>query len=39
LGIIVDADLVSDPWALAACFPVALEELEGAAQGVVHRAA
>jgi WS/DGAT/MGAT family acyltransferase len=40
VGIIVDADLVSDPWALAACFPVALEELEGAAkEGVVHRAA
>jgi WS/DGAT/MGAT family acyltransferase len=39
VGIIVDPDLIPDPWALAACFPVALDELELAAEGVVHRAA
>jgi WS/DGAT/MGAT family acyltransferase len=38
VGIIVDPELVPDPWELAACFPIALDELEAAAEGVVHRA-
>jgi diacylglycerol O-acyltransferase len=38
VGIIVDPELISDPWALAEYFPLALEELELAAEGVIHRA-
>jgi hypothetical protein len=38
VGIIVDPELISDPWELAELFPVALEELETAAEGVVHQA-
>jgi WS/DGAT/MGAT family acyltransferase len=38
VGIIVDPELIPDPWELAEYFPVALEELETAAEGVVHRA-
>jgi WS/DGAT/MGAT family acyltransferase len=39
VGIIVDPELIPDPWELAACFPAALDELDLAAQGVVYRAA
>ena len=39
VGIIVDPELVPDPWALADCFSLALDELELAGQGVVYRAA
>ncbi|MDJ0868504.1 MAG: wax ester/triacylglycerol synthase family O-acyltransferase [Myxococcota bacterium] len=38
VGILVDPALVADPWELAAHFEPALEELEAAANGVVHRA-
>ena len=38
VGIIVDPELIPDPWALAEYFPLALEELELAAEGVIHRA-
>jgi len=38
IGILVDPELVSDPAALAEQFPLALEELELAAEGVIHRA-
>ena len=39
VGLIVDPELVPDPWELAEYFPQALEELETAAEGVVHRSA
>lgn len=38
IGILVDPDLVPDAGDLAERFPLALEELATAAQGVVHRA-
>lgn len=38
VGIIVDPDLIPDPWELAELFPMALEELETAAEGVMHHA-
>ncbi len=38
VGIIVDPELIPDPWELAELFPMALEELETAAEGVVHQA-
>lgn len=38
VGIIVDPELIPDPWELAEYFAIALEELETAAEGVVHRA-
>ena len=37
VGIIVDPELVPDPWALADHLSTALEELESAAEGVIHR--
>ena len=36
VGIIVDPELIPDPWELAELFPMALEELETAAEGVLH---
>jgi diacylglycerol O-acyltransferase len=38
VGILVDPELVPDPWALADYLPTALEELEAAAEGVIHQA-
>ena len=38
VGILVDRDLVSDAQDLADRFPVALDELEAAAEGVIHEA-
>jgi len=38
VGIIVDPELIPDPWELAELFPMALEELETAAEGVAHQA-
>ena len=38
VGIIVDPELIPDPWELAELFAVALEELENAAEGVMHQA-
>lgn len=38
VGIIVDPELIPDPWELADLFPIALEELETAAEGVAHLA-
>jgi WS/DGAT/MGAT family acyltransferase len=38
IGLTVDPELVPDAWRLAEHFPAALEELESAAEGVVHRA-
>jgi len=38
VGIIVDPELIPDPWELADLFPMALEELETAAEGVLHGA-
>ena len=37
IGIIVDPELIPDPWELAELFPMALEELETAAEGVMHQ--
>lgn len=37
VGIIVDPELVPDPWALADHLQTALEELETAAEGVIHQ--
>ena len=39
IGIIADPDLVPDPQGIADFFENALEELESAAEGVLHRAA
>ena len=39
IGIIADPELVPDPQTIADSFENALEELEAAAQGVIHRAA
>jgi diacylglycerol O-acyltransferase len=36
VGIIVDPELIPDPWELAELVPMALEELETAAEGVSH---
>jgi diacylglycerol O-acyltransferase len=36
VGIIVDPELIPDPWELAELFPMALDELETAAEGVLH---
>jgi diacylglycerol O-acyltransferase len=38
VGILVDPELVPDPWTLAEHLSTALEELETAAEGVVHQA-
>jgi len=38
VGLVVDPELIPDAWELAGYFPTALEELETAAEGVVHRA-
>jgi WS/DGAT/MGAT family acyltransferase len=36
VGLIVDPEQIEDPWELAAYFPIALEELENAAEGILH---
>ncbi|MAE96516.1 MAG: wax ester/triacylglycerol synthase family O-acyltransferase [Deltaproteobacteria bacterium] len=38
IGLTVDPEMVPDAWHLAEYFPAALDELESAAEGVVHRA-
>lgn len=38
IGLTVDPELVDDPWQLVEYFQAALDELESAAEGVVHRA-